>query len=391
VNILRTRVTFLSGHHYLTRLVQNALPDIVYDEHHQTGKTLENSPEVHLQKTHDFSLNVPKVKEYQHIVQIREFSASADSWKVLVPDNTYPNMLEFYHKFMLKWVYGAVPNRLLVKYEDLVMRPLITVPKVLRHLNSPRVSTLACSRSHHERTSGLLAKRMNYTIGSGYYNRPNAEWAETFFVHWQKNILRFAYPLPQRIFVVAVGDSCPALTDDIVEVIRLKGNLGHGHQLIGVEQPAKPHAYSGWSGAFLSTAMLAYCNETDFVWQEQDCLGFGDYIGEMYRAMGDRNWIVGGPMKASPFMPSHQSLVLIRHHMIPTIVRLFLDCGDERSKDRLIEHKFAHIAGMVKWQTAFLPPNFVDRMRPLPINALAWSAQQFTADELDLLKRHNLI
>jgi hypothetical protein len=156
---------------------------------------------VHLQKTHDFSLNVPKTKEYQHIVQIREFSASADSWKVLVPDNTYPNMLEFYHKFMLKWVYGAVPNRLLVKYEDLVMRPLVTVPvdpaaPVSNLLNKHAGLQLKLITNE----PGYWQNGTNHTIGSGYYNRPNAEWAETFFVHWQKTSCDSRNPLPQRIF-----------------------------------------------------------------------------------------------------------------------------------------------------------------------------------------------
>lgn len=234
---------------------------------------------------------------------------------------------------------------------------------------------------------------MSYLIGSGFSYRSGADKAKEFFEIWLKTIHRFAKPAPSRIVVVCVGGAIPDMISDDVDVIQLEGNLGHGHHLIGKETPAKPHAYSGWSGAFLSTAMLAYCNESDLLWQEQDCLAFGDYVGEMYRAMGTKDLLCGGPMKAQPFMPTHQSLVLLRHSAIPEFVTLYLLCGDERDPRRLVEHKFDRITKTMG--TAFLPDHFMDRMRPIPWDKLqdhkAWSAQQFTDSELDELRKRGLI
>lgn len=137
----RTRwVTFpRSGHHWTVRMLQHALPDIVYDEHHSTGNTLENSPELHLQKTHDFMFDVPISTEFRHIVQVRDFVKSMESWKLQrdslhLPTLTPEGMVEFYHAFILKWVIGEVPNRLIVHYSDLITWPHATLSEIIEHV-----------------------------------------------------------------------------------------------------------------------------------------------------------------------------------------------------------------------------------------------------------------
>lgn len=237
---------------------------------------------------------------------------------------------------------------------------------------------------------------MSILIGSGFSNRPGAEKADTFFALWLQNIHRYAQPQPDRIVVVCVGGAVPTAITDDVDVIQLHGNLGHGHRLIGKEEPASPHAYSGWSGAFLATALIAYNNCTDFLWQEQDCLAFGDYVSQMYREMGDSSCIFGGQMKSAPNMPSHQSLVLIRHAFIPEFIGAYLSFGDERSPDRMVEHRFRYCATFLKGllnrkACAFLSDVFRDRMRPIPFDAPVWAAQQFTYSELAELKKRGLV
>lgn len=137
----RTRwVTFpRSGHHWTVRMLQHALSEIVYDEHHTTGKTLENSPELHLQKTHDFDLDVPISPEFRHIVQVRDFVKSMESWKLQRDDMHLPKMelatmLAFYHAFVLKWIIGDVPNRLIVHYSDLLTWPHATLSEIIEHV-----------------------------------------------------------------------------------------------------------------------------------------------------------------------------------------------------------------------------------------------------------------
>lgn len=144
----RTRwVTFpRSGHSWAVRMLQHALPGIVYDEHHGTGRTLENSPEIHLQKTHDFALDVPISEEFRHIVQVRDFVKSMESWKLQrdglhLPKLGATEMLAFYHAFILKWIVGEVPNRLIVHYGDLIGRPFATVAGIIHHVVVPQFST----------------------------------------------------------------------------------------------------------------------------------------------------------------------------------------------------------------------------------------------------------
>lgn len=137
----RTRwVTFpRSGHHWAVRLVQHALPDIVYDEHYTTGKTLENSPEIHLQKTHDFDLAAPVSSEFRHIVQVRDFVKSMESWKrvfeeLKIPEWREQDMLDHYKGFITKWVINHVPNRLIVHYGDLMEWTPAFLSEIIEHV-----------------------------------------------------------------------------------------------------------------------------------------------------------------------------------------------------------------------------------------------------------------
>ena len=117
----RTRfVTFpRSGHHWLVSMLQERLGDeFVYSEYHSNGKTLENSPEVTAQKTHDFELDLPKNPEYLHIVQCRVIDDCIKSWEKIAPD--WPNKKDHYGNFVSKWIVSPVPNRLIVYYHELL-------------------------------------------------------------------------------------------------------------------------------------------------------------------------------------------------------------------------------------------------------------------------------
>lgn len=118
----RTRfVTFpRSGHHWLVSMLQERLgSEFVYSEYYDAHKTLENSPEVTAQKTHDFELDVEKKEEYLHIVQCRVIDDCIKSWEKIAPDWP-PEKPLFYGKFASKWIVSPVPNRLIVYYHDLV-------------------------------------------------------------------------------------------------------------------------------------------------------------------------------------------------------------------------------------------------------------------------------
>jgi len=119
--VKRTRfVTFpRSGHHWLVSMLQERLGDeFVYSEYHSNGKTLENSPEVTAQKTHDFELDLPKNPEYLHIVQCRVIDDCIKSWEKIAPD--WPEKRHHYGNFVSKWIVSPVPNRLIVYYHELL-------------------------------------------------------------------------------------------------------------------------------------------------------------------------------------------------------------------------------------------------------------------------------
>jgi hypothetical protein len=110
-------------------LQENLGDEFVYSEYHSNGKTLENSPEITAQKTHDFDLALPKNPEYIHIVQCRVIDDCIKSWEKIAPD--WPDKRHHYGNFVSKWIVAPVPNRLIVYYHDLLDDAEVWVNKVI--------------------------------------------------------------------------------------------------------------------------------------------------------------------------------------------------------------------------------------------------------------------
>jgi len=236
---------------------------------------------------------------------------------------------------------------------------------------------------------------MNYLLGSGYFTKDPAN--DLFLPIWRKNLFDHTRPTPTLIVIISVGGSWTkgqafgAARPAPTVVLPLKGNLGHIHQLIGKETPAKPHAYCGWSASVLALALIAYNAELDFVYREQDALCFGDYIGEMYRQLGNAKMIFGSYKQGGVhMMPCAQSLFLIKHDFIPEFVKLYLEMPDDRRIDFLPETKFQRLERTYAARVKRFDFG-CDRARPLPFRDPVWYAQKLTPDELTDLKRRNLI
>lgn len=143
---MKTRiVTFpRSGHHWLVDGLLQANPKLKYNEHHQTGGTLENC-DCDLQKTHDFLLDVPKKEEYKHVIQFRNPLRSVQSWYELVKESEHTppyaefflSKIKFYSKWFEKWVMEPTPNSMIVCYEDMLKDYDTIVSKVLRFIDTP--------------------------------------------------------------------------------------------------------------------------------------------------------------------------------------------------------------------------------------------------------------
>lgn len=235
----------------------------------------------------------------------------------------------------------------------------------------------------------ILSYIMNYLLGMGYHESSVNDYP--FATTWIINVNRNATPKPKLICVFSTGASpgfergyiapCPVIN------IGCNHNLGHvGHIIHG----EKNNQLCGWSASFLGLAMVAYNSGLDFIFQEQDCLAFGDYIGQMYRDLGERGQMVfGAKMGGPPYMPSAQALVLVRHGYIPTMIRNYIEQGPDGLAS-LPEQKFAGIEEM-DWPHVKRLSFGRDRERPLDFSAHIFYAQKLTEDELSELKKRGMI
>lgn len=234
---------------------------------------------------------------------------------------------------------------------------------------------------------------MSYLIGSGYVPSPENE---KFLEIWADNFTK--HPVPDgcsRIVIAGVGGGPRPIVSvgHKVEWVGLQGNCGHVGDLI---HGKKHHEICGWTAAVCALAMLAYCDESDFIYKEQDCLCFGPWVEQLYADMGDGSMAFGGPMKSEPFMECAQSLFIVRHSFIPQFVASVLWMGDERrqgsdgKEDNLPERKFKRVRDNNFPEVRELSFG-VDRERPLPYNSPVFYAQKFTQEELAELKIRGMV
>lgn len=237
---------------------------------------------------------------------------------------------------------------------------------------------------------------MKYTLISGYNPIAAKKCGDGFFRTWLTRVSRMT-PMAEQIILICDSGAfppwCEAIREDYdelfcqaslrMETIALQGDLGNHLQVLSGE---RPYAWSGWTGAVLSGAMLAYTNCTDMVFVEQDCLCFGDVVGQMEKEIGDGGIIYGSYDK----MPCAQSLFMVRHNYLPEFVRLFLGEGPQSDPANLGEHIFGRLEQRYpdKWKRFSFG---CDRQRPIPFDEPVFYVQQLTSDELAELKNRHLI
>lgn len=173
----------------------------------------------------------------------------------------------------------------------------------------------------------------NYHIGTGYHA---ASGSDDFFRTWYKNTLRFSEP--KRITVLSDSKSILPFKTGLILDLNLDGNLGHFMQLVSGE---KQYLINGWSGTIVTLALIAYCDECDFIFKEQDCLAFGPWAEKMYDELGGAKAIWGN----CSFMPCEQSLFLVMHDQIPQFVQHYLDGPPQNRTGEFGEDKFKRMEG----------------------------------------------
>lgn len=140
-----------SGHHLLKNILEYYFEgQLHYCSLYSDPPEMQlgTSPVTNFQKNHDFELATPVLEDRRYIVQIRDPIDAIESWFHMdrrvgwggagLPD--YPQWKEFcsgkmgyYAKFVDKWVFNHVSNRLIVSYYDLLHRPENTITSVIQH------------------------------------------------------------------------------------------------------------------------------------------------------------------------------------------------------------------------------------------------------------------
>lgn len=224
-----------------------------------------------------------------------------------------------------------------------------------------------------------------YFLGSSFFTGRQADRAE-FLKIWIANTAKH-FPDPTRVVLVAeAGSRIPFTLPFEYDVVNLSGDLGH---VTDLEAGRKPHAFGGWTAHMLSLAMLAYCDEADFIYKESDCLAFGPVLERMYEDMGGGNIVFGHAHPTAPGMPSSQSLFLVRHSFLPQFVRSYISYGPDKSvygETKMCKLMDEYGRGTIR-QLSFGQ----DRCRPIEWHRSPLYLQQVYPEELTELKNRNWI
>lgn len=235
---------------------------------------------------------------------------------------------------------------------------------------------------------------MKYLIGSGFHSNAGDKGnpktagltAVEFFPIWWDNTRRYSISAvdgAEDIIVLATGNGERPKSRRTAQWIDLAGDLGHVHDL---NEHRKPYHWCGWSISLVTLALLAYNNECDFFFKEQDVLAFGPWVERMYAEIGSAGMIFG----RARCMPAVQSLLLCKHEFIPEFVRLFMSTGSEQEKRNEGELKFARLERDNPGRFARFSFGY-DRDRPINYDDLVFYGQHWSADELKELRKRGLV
>lgn len=237
-----------------------------------------------------------------------------------------------------------------------------------------------CHRHHlFKMRVGYSSMNYKYHIGTGFHLPPDKP-DNGFFNTWLLNTLR--YSSPHRITALSDSGSILPSRNALILNLNLDGNLGHFMELLN---GTKQYRLNGWSGTILTGAMLAYCDEADYIFKEQDALAFGPWVSRMYEQLGDAGAIWGN----CSFMPCEQSLFLVRHGHIPDFVMHYMDGPAQNRDGELGEDKFKRMEE--KFPEKYKRFSFgCGRDRPIPWDDEAFYFQQAKPEDVEEAKRRGL-
>lgn len=137
-----------SGHQMLLDILQEYFGKrLVYCEIYKDGEhAIDVDEHTNYQKNHDFDLNTFIKGDRKYLVQVRDpLDSLASRWEMQTREGSVTDGEEdwrrsmkewaiFWSGFVNKWVFSPVPNRLIVRYEDLLNNPMDTAANAIQFI-----------------------------------------------------------------------------------------------------------------------------------------------------------------------------------------------------------------------------------------------------------------
>jgi hypothetical protein len=152
-----------------------------------------------------------------------------------------------------------------------------------------------------------------YIVGTGYF-KANQKCEDFFSDCWVPNTLKYASP--EKIIVT--NSASPEIpTEPLVEWLNLSRNPGHWSPT--------PSRFAGWSFGFIQGALYAYAGDCDYIYKEQDCLAFGNWVEEMQRQCEGKGMVTGELWEPHVrWVTMELSLIFVKWEFImPFLTQLF--------------------------------------------------------------------
>lgn len=219
---------------------------------------------------------------------------------------------------------------------------------------------------------------MSYKIYTGFVSSIDStkyadKGAQEFFDLWYANTRKYYSDAE----IVLLGPDVPDITNKCnIKVLESYDNLGHVGDYI---HNRKHGRWCGWTAAVVFGMMHAYVKNVDFIYKEQDCLAFGNYVQRMYNDCEGFDIVYG----SCRIMGAAQSLFLVKRNAIPDVIS---SLAHDEDKIVLPEIKFARLP-VKQTRLSF----GYDRDRPWNPNDSEFYIQQISGQDFTQLEENKLI
>lgn len=200
--------------------------------------------------------------------------------------------------------------------------------------------------------------------------------SQEFFDLWYENTRKY---IPQEIPIHIVGPHRPNLENkqNIISLLEYN-NLGHFGDLLTKK---KNDFLIGYTASVVYGMIDAYVRGKDFLYKEQDCLAFGDYVEEIYEIINNSNnyGILVGSNKTQA---CSTAIHFVKREYIPLTISHICSVPDIHC---ITETKYSEMPNLGKLTFGY------DRDRPFNPKDKIFYVQQLKKEELQILKDEKLI